>query len=55
MGLLMRSTTPVEADTAVAATGIVNGVTVTYPTTGRKYDRRVFTTTVAVRNKISYF
>ena len=55
MSLLMRSTTPVESDTAVAATGVVNGVTVTYPTTGSKYDRRVFTTTVAVRNKISYF
>lgn len=55
MGLLMRSTTPVEADTTVATTGVVNGVTITYPTAGSKYDRRVFTTTVAVRNKISYF
>lgn len=55
MGLLMRTTTAVESDTSVATTGLVNGVTVTYPTTGSKYDRRVFTTTVAVRNKISYF
>jgi type IV pilus assembly protein PilW len=28
---------------------------VTYPTTGGRFDRRVFTTTVAVRNRISYF
>ena len=55
MSLLMRSATPIEAGTSVAATGVVGGVTVTYPTTGSKYDRRVFTTTVAVRNKISYF
>lgn len=55
MGLLIRSTVPVESDVAVATTGVVNGVTVTYPTTGARYDRRVFTTTVAVRNKISYF
>jgi type IV pilus assembly protein PilW len=55
MGLLIRTNTPVEGDVAVAGTGLVNGVTVTYPTTGARYDRRVFTTTVAVRNKISYF
>jgi type IV pilus assembly protein PilW len=55
MSLLMRASTPVEADTTVATSGVVNGVTVTYPSTGKKYDRRVFTTTVAVRNKISYF
>ncbi len=55
MGLLLRSATAVEGDTTVGASGLVNGVTVTYPTTGSKYDRRVFTTTVAVRNKISYF
>jgi type IV pilus assembly protein PilW len=55
MGLLMRATDPVGADVAVAASAPVNGVTVTYPTTGSKYDRRVFTTTIAVRNTISYF
>jgi type IV pilus assembly protein PilW len=55
MGLLIRSTVAVEADVAVGTTGVVNGVTVTYPAAGSKYDRRVFTTTVAVRNKISYF
>jgi type IV pilus assembly protein PilW len=57
MGLLIRSTVPIEADLASAlpASAPVNGVAVTYPTTGSKYDRRVFTTTVAVRNKIAYF
>jgi type IV pilus assembly protein PilW len=55
MSLLMRTTTPVDTDTTVATGGVVNGVAITYPTTGSKYDRRVFTTTVAVRNKISYF
>ena len=55
MSLLLRSATPVEADTSTATSAVVGGVTVTYPTAGSKYDRRVFTTTVAVRNKISYF
>ena len=56
MGLVIRSTIPVEADVSVAAAASsVNGVAVTYPTTGPKYDRRVFTTTVAVRNRIAYF
>lgn len=55
MGLLIRSTVPVESDVALPSTGVVNGVTVTYPTAGSRYDRRVFTTTVALRNKISYF
>ena len=55
MALLMRAADPVEAGTTVPATGLVNGVTITYPTTGSQYDRRVFTTTVAVRNKIAYF
>ena len=55
MGLLMRSTAPVGGDVAVAASAPVNGLAITYPTVGSKYDRRVFTTTVAVRNKIAYF
>jgi type IV pilus assembly protein PilW len=56
MGLLIRSTTPLASDFgALPATGVVNGVTVTYPTSGAKFDRRVFTTTLAVRNKITYF
>ena len=56
MGLLVRSTNSVESDLgSMASGGIVNGVSVTYPTSGSKYDRRVFTTTMAVRNKIAYF
>jgi type IV pilus assembly protein PilW len=55
MGLLLRSLTPAAGDVPLPASGIVNGVTVTYPSSGPRYDRRVFTTTVAVRNRISYF
>lgn len=55
MSVLLRAADPVEGDVAVPTTGKVNDVTVTYPSTGSKYDRRVFTTTVAVRNKITYF
>jgi type IV pilus assembly protein PilW len=54
MSLLLRASDPVEG-VDVRASGVVNGVTVTYPSTGNKYDRRVFTTTIAVRNRISYF
>lgn len=55
MSLLIRSTVPVESDVKLPPSGIVNGVAVTYPNTGPRFDRRVFTTTVAVRNKIAYF
>ncbi len=54
MSLLMRSATPVTGDTKVPASAPVNGVTITFPT-GSRYDRRVFTTTVALRNRIAYF
>jgi type IV pilus assembly protein PilW len=57
LSLLMRATDPVPNDVAVPASGLVNDVAVTYPTAAsgaRQFDRRVFTTTVAVRNKISY-
>ena len=54
MGLLIRSASPLPADTKLAASAPLNGVTVTYPADSR-YDRRVFTTTVALRNKITYF
>jgi type IV pilus assembly protein PilW len=54
MSLLLRASDPVEG-VDVRASGVVNGVTVNYPSTGSKYDRRVFTTTIAVRNRISYF
>jgi type IV pilus assembly protein PilW len=52
VSLLMRSTAAVSPDIAVPASAPVNGVTVTFPSNGTKYDRRVFTTTIAVRNKI---
>ena len=54
MSLLLRSETAAAGDVALATTGRVNDVTVSYPT-GSKFDRRVFTSTVAIRNKISYF
>jgi type IV pilus assembly protein PilW len=50
MGLLVRSTQ--RADTAVPASGRVDNVVVTYPTAGDRFDRRVFTTTVAIRNRL---
>ncbi|MGY4830733.1 PilW family protein [Sphaerotilaceae bacterium SBD11-9] len=52
MSLLLRAAEPLDADMSVPASGVVNGVSVTYPTTGRRFDRRVFTTTVAVRNTL---
>jgi type IV pilus assembly protein PilW len=55
MSLLIRSTIAVGPDVSVPASGALNGVDVTFPSSGAKYDRRVFTTTVAVRNKIAYF
>lgn len=56
MSVLLRAREPIQAtEASVAATGSVNGVTVTYPTTGDRYDRRVFTTTVALRNRIANF
>lgn len=57
VGLLARSTARIDPDMAAAlpASAPVNDVDVTYPTAGTKYDRRVFTTTIAVRNKITFF
>ena len=54
MGVVVRSLEPVAADTPVRASDAVNGAAVTYPTSGPKFDRRVFTTTVALRNRISH-
>lgn len=58
MSLLIRASDPIDGDSATSlpTSAAVNGVTITYPAGAgvRKYDRRVFTTTVAVRNKISY-
>ncbi|HEX5634075.1 MAG TPA: PilW family protein, partial [Gemmatimonadales bacterium] len=52
MSLLLRSAEPL-AGVSTAASAVVNGVTVAFPDT--RHDRRVFTTTVAVRNRTSYF
>jgi type IV pilus assembly protein PilW len=54
MSVLLRAAAPTAKDVSVAASGRVNGVTVNYPTGGGNFDRRVFTTTVAIRNKIRY-
>jgi type IV pilus assembly protein PilW len=54
MSLLLRSATPVPNDVAVAASAPVNDVSITFPA-GSRFERRVFTTTVAIRNKIAYF
>jgi type IV pilus assembly protein PilW len=54
MSVLLHATEPTAKDVSVAASGLVNDVTVTYPTSGSQFDRRVFTTTVAIRNKIRY-
>jgi type IV pilus assembly protein PilW len=53
VSLLLRSPAKVQADLKVATSGKVGDVTVTYPANSN-YDRRVFTTTVAVRNRIKY-
>ena len=54
IGVLVRATQPIDNDLASAlpASAPVNGVDIIVPTSGRKFDRRVFTTTVAVRNRI---
>lgn len=54
ISLLLRSKVAAPADVAMAASAKVNGVEVTFPTTSPKFDRRVFTTTVAIRNKIAF-
>jgi type IV pilus assembly protein PilW len=58
VGLLLRATTALDGDLAndasLPTSKPVNGVTVTLPTTGAKFDRRVYTTTVAIRNRVAY-
>jgi type IV pilus assembly protein PilW len=54
VALLIRAQDPVGADVTLPASAPVNGVAVTFPTSGAKYDRRVFTTTIALRNKVAY-
>ena len=53
IGLLMRSSTLLAPDAKVPTTITVNGQAVTL-TNAPKYDRRVFTTTIALRNRIKY-
>jgi type IV pilus assembly protein PilW len=53
ISLLVRASTPIDNNLA-STSAPVNGVTVTFPTTGPRFDRRVFTTTVALRNRIAY-
>ena len=54
MSLLTHGPAAADVDVTLPATGKVADVTVTYPTAGTRFDRRVFSTTVAVRNKITY-
>ena len=53
ISLLVRASTSIDNNLA-STSAPVNGVTVTFPTTGPRFDRRVFTTTVALRNRIAY-
>src|SRR5690606_13541617 len=56
MSVLLRARDPIQAtEASVAASRVVNAVTVTYPTTGDHFDRRVFTTTVAPRYRTANF
>ena len=55
IGLLMRSSTLLAADAKVPTTITVNGQAVSLPAASApRYDRRVFTTTIALRNRIKY-
>lgn len=53
MSLVLRSPEKLPPGLSMRPSDPVNGITIVYPDT--RYDRRVFTTTVAVRNKTSYF
>ncbi len=53
VSLLVRSTNAVDASMAPASAPM-NGMSMVFPTTGPQFDRRVFTTTVALRNRIAY-
>jgi type IV pilus assembly protein PilW len=54
MSLLVRAREQVGSDVSVPASAPVNGVTVNFPTTGARFDRRVYTTTVALRNRVAF-
>lgn len=50
MSLWLRTPDEVRGNLPLGLSGTANGVTITYPLT--RHDRRVFTTTVALRNRI---
>lgn len=54
MGLLLRSPDQADADAALPTSALVDEVSVAFPGGKPLYDRRVFTTTVALRNRIAY-
>ena len=54
MALVIRADQPVRADTPMAASAPVNGVSVSFPASAPQFDRRVFTTTVALRNRLQH-
>jgi type IV pilus assembly protein PilW len=53
MSVLLRAPDPLPPGVDAPAAAQVNGVAITYP--DARHDRRVFTTTVAVRNKTTFF
>ena len=55
MSLLLRSDSVVDSSLTLPTSTPMNGLTITYPTGGGRFDRRVFTTTVALRNKVAYY
>jgi type IV pilus assembly protein PilW len=60
VSLLLRTDNPMDGGNAMATSATVGGVTVTYPADedGKRtdrFDRQVFTTTIALRNRIAYF
>lgn len=54
MALVIRADQQVGADTPMAASAPVNGVSVSFPASAPQFDRRVFTTTVALRNRLQH-
>jgi len=56
VSLVVKAPNAIDGNLASAlpTSGLVNGVTIVYPTARPFFDRRVFTTTVALRNRIAY-
>jgi type IV pilus assembly protein PilW len=54
ISLLMKAPTTVENNMSTATSATLNGVTVTFPAGGRTFDRRTFTTTIALRNRVAW-